>query len=155
MESYVGAMRSYCRVLDEKILLIKRNKILVLCAIALSLDRLFCYILVVHDDKKCLGLDRTLRTIAIVSRSVIDFLYILRIIFQFCATRSVNPVDLLAILPLPQVLKVAVLLCVCVSSVCLFSILFFDLKSGISYEMETYFQAFSTQDFWVVNYQYV
>ncbi|KAL6224892.1 hypothetical protein ACLB2K_003747 [Fragaria x ananassa] len=103
MESYVGAMRSYCRVLDEKILLIKRNKILVLCAIALSLDPLFCYILVVHDDKKFLGLDRTLRTIAIVSRSVIDFLYILHIIFQFCATRSVNPVDILAILPLPQV----------------------------------------------------
>ncbi|KAL6227429.1 hypothetical protein ACLB2K_001387 [Fragaria x ananassa] len=109
MESYVGAMRSYCRVLDEKILLIKRNKILVLCAIALSLDRLFCYILVVHDDKKCLGLDRTLRTIAIVSRSVIDFLYILHIIFQFCATRSVNPVDILAILPLPQVLIFAII----------------------------------------------
>nr|XP_004289183.2 PREDICTED: cyclic nucleotide-gated ion channel 1-like [Fragaria vesca subsp. vesca]XP_011463625.1 PREDICTED: cyclic nucleotide-gated ion channel 1-like [Fragaria vesca subsp. vesca] len=109
MESYVGAMRSYCRVLDEKILLIKRNKILVLCAIALSLDPLFCYILVVHDDKKCLGLDRTLRTIAIVSRSVIDFLYILHIIFQFCATRSVNPVDILAILPLPQVLIFAII----------------------------------------------
>ncbi|PRQ48121.1 putative Ion transport domain-containing protein [Rosa chinensis] len=85
-------------------LLIKQNKILILCAIALSLDPLFCYMLLVHGEKKCLGLDRTLRTIAIVSRSAIDFLYMLHIIFQFCATRSINPVDILVILPLHRVL---------------------------------------------------
>lgn len=105
------------------------NKIFVLsCVIALSIDPLFFYMPVIDGKKKCLGLDKTLEITACVLRSFIDAFYILRIIFQF-RTGFIAPssrvfgrgelvddpkaiakrylmsyfiVDILAILPLPQ-----------------------------------------------------
>ncbi|XP_030942479.1 cyclic nucleotide-gated ion channel 1-like isoform X2 [Quercus lobata] len=52
--------------------------ILVFCrAIAVSLlDPLFFYVPVINEDKKCIGLNKVLWTIAIVSRSVTDFIYL-------------------------------------------------------------------------------
>ncbi|XP_062000051.1 cyclic nucleotide-gated ion channel 1-like [Rosa rugosa] len=109
--------------------------LLVLCVIALSLDPLFCYILVVNDEKKCLGLDRTLGAIASVLRFVVDFFYVFYIIYQFRAsvvtlcsksskegelvphtrTRAWRYLllyfifDILVILPLPQVIVYAII----------------------------------------------
>ncbi|KAK1558363.1 hypothetical protein Q3G72_001484 [Acer saccharum] len=108
------------------------NKILTLsCVIAVSIiDPLFFYIPVIDGQRKCLDLDKTLETTACVLRTFIDAFYILHIIFQF-RTGFIAPssrvfgrgelvkdpwtiakryfssyfiVDILAILPLPQVI---------------------------------------------------
>lgn len=108
----------------------KWNKIFVLsCLIAVSVDPLFFYIPIVKDDKKCLDLDDKLQIIASVLRSFTDIFYIVHIIFQFrtgfippssrvfgrgvliedsweIAKRYLSSyflVDILAVLPLPQV----------------------------------------------------
>ena len=107
------------------------NKILVLtCVLAIAVDPLFFYIPVVHDDKKCLDLDRALSITASVLRSFTDIVYVLHIIFMFC-TGFIAPssralfgrvelvedtyeiarrylasyfiVDVLSVLPIPQV----------------------------------------------------
>ena len=94
------------------------------------MDPLFFYIPVIDDGKKCLDLDRPLKIIACVFRTFIDIFYVVRIIFQFrtgfiapssrvfgrgelvddpvaIAKRYLSSyfiVDVLSILPLPQVL---------------------------------------------------
>ncbi|KAH7841215.1 hypothetical protein Vadar_027174 [Vaccinium darrowii] len=108
------------------------NKIFVLsCVLAISLDPLFFYIPVIDDDKKCLGLDKKLQTVAIALRSFSDIFYVIHMILQF-RTGFIAPssttivfgggvlvkdpgaiarrylcsyffVDILAVLPLPQV----------------------------------------------------
>ena len=110
----------------------KWNKIFVLsCLIAVSIDPLFFYIPVIDDDKKCLSRDKKMETTATVLRSFSDIFYIIHIIFQF-RTGFIAPssrvfgrgvlvqdawaiakrymasyflVDILAVLPLPQVRK--------------------------------------------------
>lgn len=125
---------------QELVLLQRWNKILqVLCVVSLSLDPLFCYLLIVNDENKCLRLDTRLGNIAILLRSVIDFFHLFRIIFQFRAsiTIIITPsqasgternesvteppalvgtylllwflLDILVILPLPQVRKATLL----------------------------------------------
>ncbi|KAF8380074.1 hypothetical protein HHK36_027544 [Tetracentron sinense] len=108
----------------------KWNKIFVLsCVIAVSLDPLFFYIPVIDGKKKCLDLDRKLEITVSVLRSFTDIFYILHIIFQFrtgfiapssrvfgrgvlvedslaIARRYLSSyflIDILAVLPLPQV----------------------------------------------------
>ncbi|XP_022945925.1 cyclic nucleotide-gated ion channel 1-like isoform X1 [Cucurbita moschata] len=106
------------------------NEILVmLCVIATSLDPLFCYILVVDDDERCVGFDKKLRKVAVILRSITDLLYIILIVCHFhlgyssfynansddpddgVCTRawrfllSYFTVDVLAVLPLPQVVS--------------------------------------------------
>lgn len=108
----------------------KWNKIFVLsCMLAVSLDPLFFYIPVIDDDRKCLVLDKKLEKTASVLRSFTDIFYIIHIIFQFrtgfiapysrvfgrgvlvedgweIAKRYMSSyflIDILAVLPLPQV----------------------------------------------------
>ncbi|CAN6569585.1 unnamed protein product [Malus baccata var. baccata] len=108
----------------------KWNKIFVLaCIIAVSLDPLFFYIPVIDDKRKCLGLDKKMEITASVLRSFTDIFYIVHIIFQFrtgfiapssrvfgrgvlvedawaIARRYLSSyflIDILAVLPLPQV----------------------------------------------------
>ncbi|KAJ8747860.1 hypothetical protein K2173_013028 [Erythroxylum novogranatense] len=108
----------------------KWNKIFVLsCLVAVSLDPLFFYVPVIDDDKKCLSLDEKMEVTASVLRSFTDVFYILHIIFQFrtgfiapssrvfgrgvlvedawaIAKRYLSSyflIDILAVLPLPQV----------------------------------------------------
>ncbi|TKY74116.1 Cyclic nucleotide-gated ion channel 1 [Spatholobus suberectus] len=108
----------------------KWNKIFVLsCLIAVSLDPLFFYVPVIDDNKKCLSLDRKMEITATVLRSFSDIFYIIHIIFQFrtgfiapssrvfgrgvlvedawaIAMRYLSSyflIDILAVLPLPQV----------------------------------------------------
>ncbi|KAB1205011.1 Cyclic nucleotide-gated ion channel 1 [Morella rubra] len=103
-----------------------KKMFVVSCVIALSVDPLFLYLPVINEDRKCLSLDETLiTTVAISLRLVTDLVYVLNIIFQFLcpyidevsgelvrtdARRLRNgcflsyvTVDILAILPIPQV----------------------------------------------------
>ena len=127
----VNGLGSKKKILDPQgSFLQKWNKIFVLsCVLAVSVDPLFFYIPVIDDEKKCLGLDKKLQVTAIVLRFFTDIFYIIHIIFQFrtgfiapssrvfgrgvlvkdaweIAKRYLSSyflVDILAVLPLPQV----------------------------------------------------
>ncbi|KAK2654139.1 hypothetical protein Ddye_013995 [Dipteronia dyeriana] len=119
------------KVLDPQGPFLQRwNKIFVLsCLIAVSLDPLFFYVPMIDGDRKCLTLDKKMETTASVLRSFTDIFYIIHIIFQF-RTGFIAPfsrvfgrgvlvedtwliakkyltsyflIDILAVLPLPQV----------------------------------------------------
>ncbi|KAK8654482.1 hypothetical protein V6N13_128450 [Hibiscus sabdariffa] len=112
------------------------NKMFLLsCAVALAVDPLFFYIPVVDDSRKCLDLDSRLGIIASVLRTFVDAFYIIHIVFQFrtafiappsrvfgrgeliedplaIAKRYVRKnffIDVLAILPLPQVTVIIII----------------------------------------------
>ncbi|KAL2318320.1 hypothetical protein Fmac_032196 [Flemingia macrophylla] len=114
----------------------KWNKIFVLlCVIAVSLDPLFFYVPVIDDEKKCLSLDSKMEITATVLRSFSDVCYIIHMIFQFrtgfiapssrvfgrgvlvedswaIARRYLSSyflVDILAVLPLPQVVILVII----------------------------------------------
>ncbi|XP_008783842.2 cyclic nucleotide-gated ion channel 1-like [Phoenix dactylifera] len=114
----------------------KWNKVFVIsCVIAVSVDPLFFYIPVINDEVKCLELDRKLEITASVLRFFTDIFYILHIIFQFrtgfiapssrvfgrgvlvedpsaIAKRYISSyflIDILAVLPLPQVVVLIVI----------------------------------------------
>ncbi len=100
------------------------------CVIGVSVDPVFFYLPVINEDKKCLGLHKKLWTITIVLRSANDIIKLSHIILQFrigfideklqkygrvgkdewnknawdiARRRSYFVVDILAILPIPQV----------------------------------------------------
>lgn len=106
------------------------NKIFVLaCVLSVSLDPLFFYIPVIDGKRRCLNIDKQLAITACILRSFTDIFYVLHIILQFhtgfiapstrvfgrgelitnhyaIAKRYLSSyfiVDILAILPLPQV----------------------------------------------------
>ncbi|XP_062119882.1 cyclic nucleotide-gated ion channel 1-like [Humulus lupulus] len=98
----------------------KWNKIfLVSCVIGVTIDPLFLYIPIVNDDQKCLNIDHNMMQIFLVLRFLTDFSYILNIIFQLQSAIATSKelgqsifiglpwsyllIDILAILPLPQV----------------------------------------------------
>ncbi|KAI3712998.1 hypothetical protein L1987_71568 [Smallanthus sonchifolius] len=111
----------------------KWNKIFVVSTIiAVSLDPLFFYIPVIDSNEKCVDMDNKMKIISCVLRTLIDLLYLLHIIFEFhtafiassssivlfgrgelikdsfyIAKRYVCSyfiIDILSILPLPQVI---------------------------------------------------
>ncbi|XP_062119866.1 cyclic nucleotide-gated ion channel 1-like [Humulus lupulus] len=89
------------------------------CVIGVSIDPLFLYIPIVNDDRKCLDRDHNIMIISLVLRSITDFSYVLHIIFRFKMALDMSKelsqsiftkfpwsyllIDVLAILPLPQV----------------------------------------------------
>ncbi|XP_059435141.1 cyclic nucleotide-gated ion channel 1-like [Corylus avellana] len=120
-------------ILDPEGQLLRRwnMMIAVSCVIAVSVDPLFFYVLFINEHKKCLLLDKRLKIVAITLRSVTDFIYVLNIILQFICPyidkecRKLGQIkvvtdpqqiakhyffswyfviDILATLPLPQVL---------------------------------------------------
>ncbi|KAG0499873.1 hypothetical protein HPP92_004564 [Vanilla planifolia] len=125
------------KVLDPQGAFLQRwNKIFVLsCLIAVSVDPLFFYIPVVSRDGKCLELDKHLEITASVLRTFTDIFYVLHVIFQFRTGYIAPPsrifgrgdlvedfsaiarrylssyffIDILAILPLPQVVILIVI----------------------------------------------
>lgn len=129
--SSVDESQSKKKILDPQGSFLQRwNKIFVLsCLLAVAVDPLFFYIPVVRDDGKCLYLETKLSITASVLRSFTDIFYILHIVFQFrtgfiapssrvfgrgvlvedpyeIARRYLSSyfiVDVLAVLPLPQV----------------------------------------------------
>ncbi|KAK9933184.1 hypothetical protein M0R45_020388 [Rubus argutus] len=86
-------LKSYYEVLGDKSIIflgpeevsVRRWSITfqLFCLLVLSVDPLFCYILVVNVDNKCLTLDKTLGSITIVSRFCIDFFYTIHVIVRF------------------------------------------------------------------------
>ncbi|KAL9374776.1 hypothetical protein Peur_031655 [Populus x canadensis] len=129
--SFNSEFASKQKILDPQGPFLQRwNKIFVLsCVIAVSLDPLFFYVPVIDDKKNCLSLDNTMEITASVLRSFTDIFYILHIIFEFrtgfiapssrvfgrgvlvedtwaIAKRYLSSyflIDILAVLPLPQV----------------------------------------------------
>ncbi|XWS35892.1 hypothetical protein CRYUN_Cryun20dG0035800 [Craigia yunnanensis] len=112
------------------------NKMFLLsCAIALAVDPLFFYTPVIDGLRKCLNLDDRLGITACVLRTFIDAFYILHMIFQFRTAFIAPPsrvfgrgeliedpriiakrylskyffIDILAILPLPQVVVLIII----------------------------------------------
>ncbi|KAK3219068.1 hypothetical protein Dsin_013038 [Dipteronia sinensis] len=99
---------------------------LMLCVMSMSIDPLFYYIPVIKMDKNCVDFDKKLGIVFCVFRSVIDLLYIIYINFQprtdsyQLRTDISTPrglmyrsykgyIDLLAVLPLPQVIIIIIL----------------------------------------------
>lgn len=127
----VKKLRLWKKILDpQKPFLQQWNKIFVLsCVIAVAVDPLFFYIPVIDGKHQCLTMDRQLMIVACVLRSFIDLFYILHMIFEFrtgflppslpvfgsgeliedpvaIAKRYLSSnflIDILSILPLPQV----------------------------------------------------
>ncbi|CAB4307008.1 unnamed protein product [Prunus armeniaca] len=60
-----------------------RNKmIMISCVIAISLDPLFLYIPFIDEEKKCLGIDKKLRNVALILRSLTDITFLVHIGYQ-------------------------------------------------------------------------
>uniref|UniRef100_A0A7N2MVF8 Uncharacterized protein n=1 Tax=Quercus lobata TaxID=97700 RepID=A0A7N2MVF8_QUELO len=88
-------------------------------AFAVSLDPLFFYVPMIKEDKKCIGLNKLLWTIAIVSRSVTDVVYLVHFVVKSYKQRGSKAnttcwekgrrhlwsimFNVLVILPIPQV----------------------------------------------------
>ncbi|KAK4571304.1 hypothetical protein RGQ29_029919 [Quercus rubra] len=109
---------------DGKYLQMWNMMFVVSCTIAVSVDPLFFYLPVINEDNKCLALDDKLKITTICLRSVTDMMYVLNIILQFlCPVKLARTMivkdawliaktylssyflmDILAILPIPQVL---------------------------------------------------
>ncbi|KAF6140865.1 hypothetical protein GIB67_042278 [Kingdonia uniflora] len=111
------------------------KRFLISCMIAASIDALFFYIPVVDGKNTCLGFDKKLELITCVLRSLADLFYILHIFFQFrtgflgpssriyennafiqdrdaIARRYLSSyflIDILAVLPLPQVVHLIII----------------------------------------------
>ncbi|KAK7828344.1 cyclic nucleotide-gated ion channel 1 [Quercus suber] len=122
--------------LENKYLQMWNMMFVVSCAIAVSVDPLFFYLPVISEENKCLALDNKLKIAAICLRSVTDMVYVLNIILQFlCPYIDEAPlklgrtvivtdawriakryllsyylIDILAILPIPQVRETLLLL---------------------------------------------
>lgn len=124
--------KSKRKVLDPQGSFLQRwNKIFVItCVLAVSVDPLFLYIPVIDGEKNCLYLHKKLEIAASVLRFFTDIFYLVHIVFQF-RTGFIAPssrvfgrgvliedlsaiakkylssyflIDILAVLPLPQVL---------------------------------------------------
>ncbi|KAL5568128.1 hypothetical protein UlMin_024703 [Ulmus minor] len=96
---------------------------LISCVIGVLIDPLFLYIPVIDDDNKCLRRNETMKEIALVLRSITDFIYILHIIVRLQSASKLAKalrtsilkglpwsyllIDILAILPIPQVVVLA------------------------------------------------
>ncbi|XP_062119893.1 cyclic nucleotide-gated ion channel 1-like [Humulus lupulus] len=95
------------------------NKIfLASCVIGVSIDPLFLYIPIVNEEQKCIDRDFKMEIISLVLRSLTDLFYVLHIIFRLKTALAMSKefglsiftgfpwsyllIDVLAILPLPQ-----------------------------------------------------
>ncbi|KAL5568235.1 hypothetical protein UlMin_024810 [Ulmus minor] len=93
---------------------------LISCVIGVLIDPLFLYIPVINEDNKCLRRDETMKILAIFIRSITDFAYILQMAVRLGSASKMAKklhsskwtrlpwsyllIDILAILPLPQVI---------------------------------------------------
>ncbi|XP_031266028.1 cyclic nucleotide-gated ion channel 1-like isoform X1 [Pistacia vera] len=77
----------------------------IMCVIGISIDPFFLFIPFVDDTKKCVGLDKRLGFTAGILRSLFDLFYLLYIARRTRRRFLLHlfSIDLLAILPLPQV----------------------------------------------------
>ncbi|XP_004308825.1 PREDICTED: uncharacterized protein LOC101308624 [Fragaria vesca subsp. vesca] len=90
----------------------KWNVIFVIsCLFAVLTDPLFLYVPLINQDVKCIRLDNKLKIAAVIFRSITDFVYTVKIIFQINELKKVTVMaiwrsyillDIIAILPIPQ-----------------------------------------------------
>uniref|UniRef100_A0A803PJP9 Ion transport domain-containing protein n=1 Tax=Cannabis sativa TaxID=3483 RepID=A0A803PJP9_CANSA len=89
------------------------------CLIGVSIDPLFLYVPIVDDNRKCLKRDYNMEIIALVLRSVTDLFYVFHVCFRLHNALKMSKelhvsiftnfpwfhllIDILSILPLPQV----------------------------------------------------
>ncbi|XP_022137219.1 probable cyclic nucleotide-gated ion channel 20, chloroplastic [Momordica charantia] len=125
-----GVMNPHAKVVQQW------NKFFVIsCLVAIFLDPLFFFLLAVKEDKKCIVINWPLTTTLVAFRSLTDFIYLLNMLLQF-RLAYVSPeslvvgagelvdqpkeialhyikgkffVDLLVVLPLPQIIVFLVL----------------------------------------------
>ncbi|KAL5555187.1 hypothetical protein UlMin_037423 [Ulmus minor] len=92
---------------------------IVSCVIGVLIDPLFLYIPIINEGKKCLRRDETMKNLALVLRSITDFAYIWHIFVRLQSALKMAKkldlsiltglpwsyllIDILAILPIPQV----------------------------------------------------
>nr|XP_023874033.1 cyclic nucleotide-gated ion channel 1-like [Quercus suber] len=107
------------------------SALVLVCVFSVLLDPLFFYLPLINESKKCVGLDKKLWTTALVLRSVTDFFHLMNICFRIrtrykeeeppktCkeAWRRFWPyflflIDILVILPVPQVRETSQLIVV-------------------------------------------
>ncbi|KAG2700637.1 hypothetical protein I3760_06G008000 [Carya illinoinensis] len=77
---------------------------LVLCVVAVAVDPLFFYLPVINEATKCINIDKTLKIIAICVRSFLDLVAFGNLVANRDYMRSDYVINILAILPFPQVL---------------------------------------------------
>jgi cyclic nucleotide gated channel, plant len=115
---------------QDKLLLRINRVFFASCIFAFAVDPLFFFLPVIND-RKCIGIDKTLAVLTTIARTVIDFSYLLRMFLQF-RTAYIAPssrvfgtgelvidpkliaaryfksyflMDFFALLPLPQVIS--------------------------------------------------
>ncbi|XP_068329907.1 cyclic nucleotide-gated ion channel 1-like [Pyrus communis] len=54
------------------------------CVFAVSMDPLFFYVVIIDQDKKCLQMDKTLRIVALLMRSLTDVIFLMHFICESC-----------------------------------------------------------------------
>jgi cyclic nucleotide gated channel len=110
----------------KRALMLRHAMSLLLCVIAvLCVDPLFLYLPVINQDDKCLKLDKRLMITSLCLRSVNDMIYVGNIIFGYISRRHDDrkprqiikmylrlyfAIDILALLPIPQVRETFLLL---------------------------------------------
>ncbi|XP_041015015.1 cyclic nucleotide-gated ion channel 1-like [Juglans microcarpa x Juglans regia] len=84
---------------------------LVVCVVAVAVDPLFFYLPVINEATKCITIDTTLEIIAICVRSVLDLVALGDLVARSrassvddCYSRSDYVINILGILPVPQIL---------------------------------------------------
>ncbi|KAK9139397.1 hypothetical protein Scep_009078 [Stephania cephalantha] len=114
---------------QDRFLLLWNRLFIISCILAVSVDPLFLYLPIINRKSMCLGIDKNLAVTSTTLRTLIDAFYVIRMVFQF-RTAYIAPssrvfgrgelvidpaqiaqrylrrlfiVDLLAVLPLPQV----------------------------------------------------
>ncbi|KAG5569464.1 hypothetical protein H5410_059230 [Solanum commersonii] len=114
---------------QDKFLLLWNKLFVISCILAVSVDPLFFYLPVFDDKSNCLQIDRKLAVIATTLRTVVDAFYLIHMVLQFRTAyiapssrvfgrgelvidpgqiakrylRSYFIIDLLAVVPLPQI----------------------------------------------------
>ncbi|KAM1183938.1 hypothetical protein ACFX19_002229 [Malus domestica] len=60
------------------------------CVLAVSIDPLFFYILIIDQDKMCLQMDKTLRTIVLVLRTLTDIIFTVHFVYKIYVSIKVQ-----------------------------------------------------------------
>lgn len=116
---------------QDKLLLFLNKLFVISCILAVSVDPLFFYVPVINKTSNCLGIDRKLAIIVTTLRTIIDVFYLIHMALQF-RTAYIAPssrvfgrgelvidpaqiakrylrryfiIDLISVLPLPQVYR--------------------------------------------------
>ncbi|XP_050156358.1 cyclic nucleotide-gated ion channel 1-like [Malus sylvestris] len=83
--SSINLLQEICDVRQGPYLATWNTVFVVSCVFAVSLDPLFLYVMIIDQDKKCLYMDKKLRIIALLMRSLTDVIFLVHFICEICA----------------------------------------------------------------------